>query len=136
MKNNKKIIHKVNEQKNSNLDFITLFYKILALGTSLYHLYIAYFGAPYSLQHRPTHFMLVFMILFISFLSHKKNEFVTRRIPIYSCLLIILTILSSGYLIINVNSLMKRITFVTELTFCEYIRSLIHIIVLGVGGLI
>lgn len=112
----------VQETENTNRDyeFRLFFLKAVAIFTSLYQLYIGYFGAPYSLQHRPTHLLLVFIILFLSYPSKSKSTSL-GKIALGDWALIILTIFSTGYLIINVNYLMERIPFVTDLTFLEYV---------------
>jgi len=110
------------ETENTNRDygFRIFFLKAVAIFASLYQLYIGYFGAPYSLQHRPTHFLLVFIVLFLFYPSKSKSTSL-GKIALCDWALIILTIFSTGYLIINVNNLMERIPFVTDLTFIEYV---------------
>lgn len=103
------------------LGFAGIFLKVIALVTSLYHLYISYFGVPYSLLHRPIHFLLVFIIMFMIYPSPKDKKGAAGKIPIYDWLLIMLTFFSAGYLIINYKTLMVRMPFVTEITILDYI---------------
>jgi len=108
------------EITNRYYGFSQFLLKAVAIFTSLYQFYIGYFGAPYSLQHRPTHFLLVFIILFLLYPSKSKSTSL-GKVAFWDWGLIILTIFTTGYLIINVNSLMERIPFVTDLTFLEYV---------------
>jgi len=117
------------ENINKNYGFRHSFLKTVAIFTSLYHLYIGYFGAPYSLQHRPTHFLLIFIILFLIYPSKSKSTSL-GKIAFCDWILIILTIFSTGYLIINVNNLMVRIPYVTDLTFLEYVFGISIIVVI------
>ena len=110
--------------------FDQIFFKTIAIITSLYHLYIGYFGAPYSLQHRPTHLMLVFIVLFSLYPSTKRENFSSGRIPFYDWFIIIVTILSTGYLIINIKDLMIRIPYVMELTIWQYIFGILIIVII------
>lgn len=117
------------ENTNRNYGFSHFFLKAVAIFTSLYQLYIGYFGAPYSLQHRPTHFLLVFIILFLLYPSKSKSNSL-GKIAFCDWALIILTIFSTGYLIINVNNLMVRIPYVTDLTFLEYVFGISIIVII------
>ncbi len=103
--------------------------QILAIGTSLYHLYIAFFGVPISIRHRPIHLLLVFVILFLSYPSKGKDKFLSK-IPFSDWILVIFTALSTGYLIFSADRLMIRMPFVTSLTLWEYILGITLILLI------
>lgn len=45
----------------------------LAVGTALYHIYTAYFGAPFALLFRNIHWMLIASLIFLYFPAIKKS---------------------------------------------------------------
>lgn len=103
--------------------------QILAISTSLYHLYIAFFGVPISIRHRPIHLLLVFVILFLSYPSKRKDKFLSKT-PFSDWILVIFTALSTGYLIFSADRLMIRMPFVTSLTLWEYILGIALILLI------
>lgn len=108
--------------------------KYICIAASLYHLYIGYFGAPFSLVHRPAHVSLILVIIFLLYpLSNKINQKVSNKVPYYDYIFILLTILSTVYLMLNAVKIRVRQPFVTELTSIEFVLGITLIILILVA---
>lgn len=78
-----------------------------AVLVSLYHMYIAYFGAPPALLHRSLHVGAILMLCFALYPAHKKAS--RGSIAIYDYLLIIASAATFVYIWLNYQDILDRI---------------------------
>lgn len=78
-----------------------------AVLVSLYHMYIAYFGAPPALLHRSLHVGAILMLCFAMYPAHKKAS--RGSIAIYDYLLIIASAATFVYIWLNYQDILDRI---------------------------
>jgi len=128
-KNILKILQKKNKRQLKVPINIVL--KLLCIFTFLYHFYIGYVGAPFSLVHRPMHLMLILVIAFFNL--SKKNKKYLNEIPFYEYVFIILTILSCSYLIFNSFEIGMRQPFFVEISSLEFVLGIILILMIGIA---
>jgi TRAP transporter 4TM/12TM fusion protein len=101
------VLEKYDTGKTRKLDSI---YYIVFTGVAvifaLFHLYTSGFGLLLSIKQRSTHWLMILIMMFlyypISKRSHKKNP------SVIDMFFIILSIVSSGYLLFNYNSILLR----------------------------
>lgn len=93
--------------KHRNLEG-TWYYIVVAaaVGTALYHIYTAYFGAPFALLFRNIHWMLIASIIFLSFPAFKNSP---RNKPSLTDIILVLTSIVLGmYVILNFDAIAGR----------------------------
>ncbi len=78
----------------------------LATGTALYHIYTAYFGAPFALLFRNIHWMLIVVLIFLFFPATKKSP--RNRPTILDLLCIVISIYLGMYVILNYQAIAGR----------------------------
>lgn len=78
-----------------------------AVLVSLYHMYIAYFGAPPALLHRSLHVGAILMLCFAMYPAHKKAS--RQRIAPYDLVLIVASASTFGYIWLNYQDILDRI---------------------------
>ncbi len=78
----------------------------LAVGTALYHIYTAYFGAPFALLFRNIHWMLIASLIFIYFPALKKSPRDKPTVLDIGCVLI--SIALGMYVILNYTAIAGR----------------------------
>ncbi len=82
------------------------FAAILAVGTGFYHIYTAYFGAPFALLFRNIHWMLIAILIFLYFPAIKSSP---RHHPTVIDLACILASIVVGmYVILNFEAIAGR----------------------------
>lgn len=114
---------------------LNIILKFLCIVASLYHFYIGYSGAPFSLVHGPTHFLFILLIVFLLYpLSKKRDKKALNEIPYYDYIFILLSIISTVYLIFNAAQIRMRLPFTTELSSPEFVLGIILIILVLVAA--
>ncbi|MGI6128931.1 MAG: TRAP transporter permease [bacterium] len=103
---------------------------VLAIVMSAYQVITAYFGFPTAYLHRPIHAMGAFIILFLTVPSGRKDKIGS----IIDGAMIVGTILSTGYLIVNYQKISERVSYVTDLTTLEMILGITFIVVVLEGA--
>lgn len=78
----------------------------LAAATALYHIYTAYFGAPFALLFRNIHWMLIASLIFMYFPAIKKSP--RNKPTILDLILILLSIMLGMYVILNFGAIAGR----------------------------
>jgi len=78
----------------------------LAVGTALYHIYTAYFGAPFALLFRNIHWMLIASLIFLYFPAIKKSPRDKPTIIDIGCVLICIAL--GMYVILNYSAIAGR----------------------------
>lgn len=78
----------------------------LAVGTALYHIYTAYFGAPFALLFRNIHWMLIAVLIFLYFPAVKRSSVKHPSLPDIICILI--SIVLGMYVILNFDAIAGR----------------------------
>ncbi len=102
---------------------------IIAVSLSLFHLYTAGFGILLALKQRAVHLGFIFTLIFLLYPfkpSFKNNKFVLM----FDMVLAFLSIVISGYIIINYRELVARAGIYTEL---DHIIAIIAILVVLEG---
>lgn len=85
---------------------LTVGVTVFAVAVSLYHMYTAYFGTPPVLIHRSIH---VAMILALGFALYPPTRTSTRqKIPFYDLILIVLSIATAVYVVVNYDDIVRR----------------------------
>lgn len=98
----------------------------LAVAMSLYHLGIAWLGVPVAILHRPLHVLFAFSILFLTTPSRGEGR---GRLRLMDGLLVLLTVLSTGFLIVNARDITNRIPYVYDLTLSEMVFGTVFLLV-------
>lgn len=78
----------------------------LAVGTALYHIYTAYFGAPFALLFRNIHWMLIASLIFLYFPAIKKSPRDKPTLIDIGCVLICIAL--GMYVILNYSAIAGR----------------------------
>ncbi|WMJ76949.1 MULTISPECIES: TRAP transporter permease [unclassified Sedimentibacter] len=90
--------------------------KSVAIVMSCYHLYTGAFGIPESQVHRYIHLLFALILSYGSF-SIKRDK--VSKVKIFDIVLIVLSVVTLGYLIVTYKVLQNRILFVTPLTIIQ-----------------
>ena len=98
---------------------------VLAVGMSSYHLAVAYLGPPEAFFFRGTHLLLA---LVLTFLIHPRFGQRGARPGLFDYLLVALTLVTIGYLWLNVDYLYDRFVFVDDLRTLDLIFGAIFIV--------
>lgn len=85
---------------------------VIGAGTSLFHLYIGWFGEPHAIFSRSIHLMLMGALTFLMFPLFKERRGITNFIDI---ILVAILVWSCTYLIINFEGLAWRQGMPTQL---------------------
>lgn len=91
---------------------------IVAIIFSVYNLYIAIFGVPGAMYNRPTHLLLAMILAFLIIKGSNKADDSVKR---FDVLLIVLAIITVGFILYNADWFMSRWSFVTPLSIWEKI---------------
>jgi len=78
----------------------------LAVGTALYHIYTAYFGAPFALLFRNIHWMLIASLIFMYFPAFKRSPRDRPTLP--DIIFILISIVLGMYVILNFEAIAGR----------------------------
>ncbi len=95
--------------KGKHRNFTGTWYYIaasIAVGTALYHIYTAYFGAPFALLFRNIHWMLIASLIFLYFPSLKKSP--RDKPTVVDVLLVLASIVLGMYVILNFDAIAGR----------------------------
>ncbi|MBU0651369.1 MAG: TRAP transporter permease [Proteobacteria bacterium] len=98
---------------------------VLAVGMSVYHLTVAYLGPPEAFFFRGAHLLLA---LVLTFLIHPGLRRRSARPGLLDYLFVILTLVTIGYLWLNVGYLYDRFVYVDDLRTMDLIFGTIFII--------
>ncbi len=79
---------------------------ILAVGTALYHIYTAYYGAPFALLFRNIHWMLIGTLIFMYFPALKSSP--KDRPTIIDLVCILASLVVGMYVILNFDAIAGR----------------------------
>jgi TRAP transporter 4TM/12TM fusion protein len=110
---------------------MNLLVKYLAIAMSLYHIYIAYFGVPVGVIHRPIHIGFVFAILFLTKPAGRTKEDNTKYVPKwYDFALVSLALSCSIYMLISSERILTRMPYVTSLTTGDMVFGALLVILL------
>ncbi|MEM3493762.1 MAG: TRAP transporter fused permease subunit [Thermoplasmata archaeon] len=101
---------------------------LIAIATSIYHIYIATFGFPNLYVYRSLHILLLASLGFLFYPATKKSSLEKPSIVDY--VLVICTILSFGYVTINAEAISAHLFFVYDLSLLELIMGLLAIAVI------
>ena len=78
----------------------------LAVGTAIYHIYTAYFGAPFALLFRNIHWMLIASLIFMYFPAFKRSPRDRPTLP--DIIFILISIVLGMYVILNFEAIAGR----------------------------
>jgi TRAP transporter 4TM/12TM fusion protein len=104
----------------------------IAVAMSTYHLYTGYFGAPEALQHRSFHLLFVLILVFYIFPLSKKEW--GKKVRWTDGILILLTLVSIGYLLVNYEYVTTRYAYVSPLSSLDMIFGIILTLLLMEGS--
>ncbi len=79
---------------------------VLAVGTALYHIYTAYYGAPFALLFRNIHWMLIGVLIFIYFPAFKNSP--KDRPTIIDLIFVLASLVVGMYVILNFDAIAGR----------------------------
>lgn len=99
---------------------------------SAYHLYTGYFGAPEALLHRAVHLLFTLTLIFILFPFSKKEW--GKRFRWTDGLLVLLTLVSIGYLFVNYEYIITRYALVHPLTGADMVFGVLLALLLIEGS--
>lgn len=78
----------------------------LAVGTAIYHIYTAYFGAPFALLFRNIHWMLIASLIFMYFPAFKRSPRDRPTLP--DIIFVLISIVLGMYVILNFEAIAGR----------------------------
>ncbi len=78
----------------------------IAVGTALYHIYTAYWGAPFALLFRNIHWMLIASLIFMYFPAIKNSP--RHRPTVLDIVLVLASIVIGMYVILNFDAIAGR----------------------------
>ena len=95
----------------------------IAVAMSAYHLYTGYMGAPEAILHRSTHLLFVLILVFFLYpLSPKKWG---KKLQWTDGALILLTLVSIGYLFVNYEYVTTRYAYISPLSSADMLFGVI-----------
>jgi len=101
---------------------------LIAILMSLYHLYAATFGAPEAMMHRSIHLLFTLVLIFLLAITSQTGK---GKIKFYFDLaLLILTLLSLGYIFLNYEYIVTRYPYVDSLTPWDFVMGIILTLIL------
>ena len=99
---------------------------LLAVGMSVYHLVVAYIGPPEAFFFRGTHLLLA---LVLTFLVHPRfGRRGAEQPSLFDYLLVALSLVTIGYLWLNVGYIYDRFVFVDDLRTADLVFGAIFIV--------
>ncbi len=113
-------------------DFTGTWYYIaatIAVGTALYHIYTAYFGAPFALLFRNIHWMLLGSLIFLYFPAFKNSP--RDKPTIVDILLVLACVVIGMYVILNFDAIAGRAGAPTDIDIV--LGGLLTLVVLEAG---
>ncbi len=103
---------------------------LIALGMSVYQLWTGYTGEPVAEIHRPVHLLFALTILFLDRNRPATTAFGRAAMFVWDAVLIVLLVLSSGYLFLNSEYVSTRLAYITPLSDLEMVLSTAMMLVL------
>jgi TRAP transporter 4TM/12TM fusion protein len=100
---------------------------LIAVGMSVYHLTIAFIGAPQALFFRSTHLLFALALVFLMFPGFVKRE--ETRASWREWMFIAASIVTIAYIWVNHNYLLERFVFVDDPTRIELVLGTIFTLV-------
>ena len=104
----------------------------IAVAMSAYHLYAGYFGTPEALLHRSIHLLFVLVMIFLLFPPSQKGG--GKKFRWTDGILILLTLVSIGYLFVNYEYVMTRYPYVHPLNRADMVFGIILTLLLIEGS--
>ncbi len=101
---------------------------VIAVLMSAYHLYAGAFGAPEAMMHRSIHLFFTLLLIFLLGVTTRPGQS-RSKIAVDLCLLI-LVILSLGYIFLNYEYVVTRYAYVQALTRWDLIFGVILTLIL------
>lgn len=101
---------------------------VVAFVMTTYHFTTAWFGVPIGFFHRPLHVLFAFTVLFL--VKPFRQDDNHSGIHVVDLFLIVMTVLSTGFLIVNAEEYLQRIVRVYDLTTQELFFGIVLIIVI------
>ncbi|MBE0583754.1 MAG: TRAP transporter large permease subunit, partial [Desulfofustis sp.] len=98
---------------------------VLAVGMSVYHLVVAYIGPPEAFFFRGAHLLLALVLTFLIYPRFGRLGATPR---LFDYLLVALSVITIGYLWLNVDYLYDRFVFVDDLRTLDLIFGTIFIV--------
>jgi TRAP transporter 4TM/12TM fusion protein len=111
---------------------ISRFITVIAVAMSLYHLYTGYFGPPEALLHRAFHLLFTLVLIF-SIHSFTGKPW-GRKIRWTDLVLILLSVVSVGYLFVNYDYVVTRYPYVHPLSQGDMLFGIILTLLLMEGA--
>ncbi|MEW6671382.1 MAG: TRAP transporter permease [Thermodesulfobacteriota bacterium] len=100
----------------------------LAVVMSVYHLYTAAFGQPEAMLHRAIHLLFTLVLIFLLEISRRTDK---EKLKICTdAVLLILVILSIGYLFVNYEYVITRYPYIHPLTVWDYALGILLTLIL------
>jgi len=100
----------------------------IAILMSIYHLYAAAFGAPEAMMHRSIHLAFTLILIFLLAITSESEK---RRARFYSdSVLLVLTLLSLGYIFLNYEYVVTRYPYVEALTPWDFVMGIVLTLIL------
>lgn len=99
---------------------------VLAVGMSVYHLTVAYLGPPEAFFFRGAHLLLALVLTFLINPTFRQRG--EKQPGLFDYLLVILSLVTIGYLWLNVSYLYDRFVFVDDLRTMDLIFGTIFIL--------
>jgi TRAP transporter 4TM/12TM fusion protein len=100
----------------------------IAILMSIYHLYAAAFGAPEAMMHRSIHLAFTLILVFLLAITSESKK---RKTKFYSDLgLLVLTLLSLGYIFLNYEYVVTRYPYVDSLTPWDFVMGIVLTLIL------
>ncbi|MDI7259325.1 MAG: TRAP transporter permease [Thermodesulfobacteriota bacterium] len=96
---------------------------IIAILMSVYHLYAGAFGAPEAMMHRSTHLLFTLILIFLVGITSGEKQ--TRGKIGLDILLLLLTLLSIGYLFLNYDYVVSRYPYVHSLSTWDFVMGVV-----------
>lgn len=99
---------------------------VLAVGMSVYHLTVAYIGPPEAFFFRGTHLMLAMVLTFLIYPRFGRPG--AEAPSLFDYFLVVLSVVTIGYLWVNLDYLYDRFVFVDELRTADLVFGTIFIV--------
>ena len=112
--------------RNLNLHNVAI---AIGVAMALFHLYTGVFGCLPAQQQRATHLLFVLFLVFLIYPARRGID--KKRLPFYDWVLILLAIVSTGYIVFNYEYIaFGRIYYVTPLLPIEKVLAITTIILI------
>ena len=110
--------------------FMTTIISFVALSMSGFHLYIAWQGPPDALTLRAVHLAFALILVFLTSATKRDSKLVFR---FDSFILIILTIVTCGYLVLQQDYIVSRMVYVDPLRHIDWTLGIITVLLVLEG---